>query len=367
MAFKFQLSSLMSEVPVKVICSRPPGAPRPKVSVAMITYNHEKFIRQAVESVMMQETAFPYELVIGEDCSADRTREICLELQQKYTDRIRLLLPERNLGAKANEAYVFRACDGDYIALLEGDDFWLDPRKLQDQVDFLQHNPDCSACFALARVVSDGDPSSWYYIPAKTTPSRRFTTEDLLDRNWIATCSLLFRNVIAEIPFKPFDHLAMGDWPLNIMLSLRGPIGYLNREMAAYRQHAGGIWTGAQEVLKLTEVLHMYQALVDLLPRQFSPQLTAKIIKCHQLIALELLRKGQRAASCRHTLRSLASVPILHALAYKWYVKRSGVLLLGSLGMPPDTVERRINGRDPKAPSPAARRAMARVKPVDSI
>ena len=357
----------MTAVPIHALASRSPGAPRPRVSVAMITYNHEKFIRQAVESVMMQETDFPYELVIGEDFSTDRTREICLDLQRKYPERIRLLLPEKNIGAKANEAQVFRACDGDFIALLEGDDFWTDARKLQDQVDFLERNPDCSACFALAKVISADNQSAQFYIPAKDTPSRRFTTEDLLDRNRIATCSLLLRNVVAEIPFERFDHLTMTDWPLNVMLSLRGPIGYLNHEMAAYRQHAGGIWTGAQEISKLTAVMHMYQTLIGLLPRRFAHQLTTKIIQHHQLIALELLRKGRRASSFGHALRSLVSIPPFQALIYKWYIRRSGILLLGSLAMAPDAVERLLNGRHPKAPSPATCQTSASVEHADLI
>src|SRR5882762_4326458 len=132
---------------VKTISSRLPGAPAPKVSVAMICYKQEQFITQAVESAMMQKTDFPYELVISDDCSPDSTREIALDLQRRYPDRIRLLLPETNRGMMSNFVQTLRACTGDYIALLEGDDYWIDARKLQKQADLLDTHPEFPACF----------------------------------------------------------------------------------------------------------------------------------------------------------------------------------------------------------------------------
>ena len=107
---------------------------RIKVSVVMLTYNHEKYIAQAIESVLMQETDFHYEIVIGEDCSTDRTREIVIEYQKKYPDKIRTLLHAKNIGGNANYRQTYSECNGDYIAFLEGDDFWIDRKKLQKQI-----------------------------------------------------------------------------------------------------------------------------------------------------------------------------------------------------------------------------------------
>ena len=100
--------------------------PDVKVSVAMITYNHERFIAQAIESVLMQQTDFAVELVIGEDCSTDKTRAIVCAYGERYPERIRLLLPERNQGMIPNFVATMNACQGQYIALLEGDDYWTD-------------------------------------------------------------------------------------------------------------------------------------------------------------------------------------------------------------------------------------------------
>jgi len=111
-----------------------------KVSVAMITYNHENFIAQAIESVLMQETDFQVELILGEDCSTDGSRRIVREYADKYPHVIRALLPEHNLGMQKNGAAVFDACKGEYIACLEGDDYWTCPDKLQKQVEILENN-----------------------------------------------------------------------------------------------------------------------------------------------------------------------------------------------------------------------------------
>ena len=114
----------------------------PLVSVKMITYNHEPYIAQAIEGVLIQDTDFPIELVIGEDCSTDRTREIVLDYQKHYPKIIRLITSEKNVGAKENGYRTEQACRGKYIAFCEGDDYWHQPLKLQKQVDFLESNPD---------------------------------------------------------------------------------------------------------------------------------------------------------------------------------------------------------------------------------
>lgn len=329
----------MTNVPFTLINSRLPDAPRPKVSVAMITYNHERFITQAVESVMMQETNFPYELVISDDCSPDRTREIVTGLQQKYPDRLRLVLPEQNLGAKRNYVQNLRACTGQYIAILEGDDFWTDRHKLQKQVDLLEAQPQLAGCFALTRVVGADDSARSFFIPAEHTTKTTIALDDLLEKNCIATCSLLFRNIVAEIDFDTVAHLKMGDWPLNLVLAERGPIGYLPEEMAAYRQHEGGIWTSISEAEKLKATADMYEAMRGVLSPRVRPVLARRLAKTHQLISLELLRSGDKRSSRNFAWRSIRWLPGATFRDAKWLFKRSVVLLLGSFCVPLPKVE----------------------------
>jgi len=121
------------------------------VSVCMITYNHEEFISKAIEGVMMQQTSFPIELIIGEDCSTDSTHAICLKYKSKYPDKIKLRIQEFNLGMTQNFISTLQVSTGKYIAQCEGDDYWTDPYKLQKQVDFLEANEAYSVCFHRCR------------------------------------------------------------------------------------------------------------------------------------------------------------------------------------------------------------------------
>lgn len=114
----------------------------PLVSIVCVTYNHEPYLRQALDSFLMQQCNFPFEIVLAEDCSTDSTREICDEYASKYPDIINYIRSDNNVGAVENEARAIRAAKGKYIALCEGDDYWTDVKKLQKQVDFLEAHPD---------------------------------------------------------------------------------------------------------------------------------------------------------------------------------------------------------------------------------
>ena len=122
----------------------------PLVSVCMTTYNHEPYIAEAIESVLAQQTSFGVELVVGEDCSTDRTAAICREYAAKYPDRIRLVTSPENVGWRANYRRTFEACRGKYVAYLDGDDWWCDPRKLQMQADLMESDPGCGMCYTRA-------------------------------------------------------------------------------------------------------------------------------------------------------------------------------------------------------------------------
>jgi len=128
-----------------------------KLSVLIVTYNHERFIAQALDSVLMQVVDFDYEIVIGEDCSTDRTREIVIEYQKRYPCKIRLLLNEINIGGARNYIRAYEACEGKYIANLDGDDYWTSPDKLQEQVDFMDNNPAFVMCFTNSNIVDEHD------------------------------------------------------------------------------------------------------------------------------------------------------------------------------------------------------------------
>ena len=139
-----------------------------KLSVAMITYNHERFIAQAVESVLAQKVNFDFEVVIGEDCSTDNTRNIVAELQQQYPVRIVALMRPDNLGAMRNLQETLAACKGQYIALLEGDDYWTCEDKLQRQVEFLDSHPECAISCHRTRFINEMSSGRRHCFPVNS-------------------------------------------------------------------------------------------------------------------------------------------------------------------------------------------------------
>ena len=114
----------------------------PLVSVCMFAYNHESYIQKAIEGVLMQQCKFKYELVVGEDASKDNTRKIIQQFQHQYPNILKPLYRERNIGMISNWRDTMQSCNGKYIALLDGDDYWTDPYKLQKQIEFLETNED---------------------------------------------------------------------------------------------------------------------------------------------------------------------------------------------------------------------------------
>lgn len=215
---------------------------KPKVAVFMVTYNHASFIEQAIEGVMMQQTNFPFKLFIGEDCSTDSTRKICLRYKEKYPDRIELLLNEKNIGGVANALRVYPACFayGDYTAMCEGDDYWTDTLKLQKQVDFLEANPDFAICFHHTKVVYEDESREPFLFNSKQKEVTTF--EDLARGNYIQTVSCVYRNgLFGEFP-DWFHTLKLGDWILHLLNAQHGKIKFIDDVMAVYRVHKGGAW-----------------------------------------------------------------------------------------------------------------------------
>jgi glycosyltransferase involved in cell wall biosynthesis len=232
-----------------------------KVSVLVMTYNHAKFIKKALDSALMQKTDFDFEILISEDCSTDETREIVQEYQQRFPEKIRLLLSEKNVHTNEVVSRGIHAAQGTYIALLDGDDYWLSSDKLQKQVDFLNTHPECSMCFHNAQAFNeDSSEQQWNWTSAN---QKEFSTlQDLWRGNFIATCSTMFRNhIIKQIPDWYNSFFPITDWPLYILIAEHGKIGYLNEVMGAYRLHAGGLYSPYTVKQKLNKTLDFYRRI----------------------------------------------------------------------------------------------------------
>jgi glycosyltransferase involved in cell wall biosynthesis len=245
----------------------------PHVSVLMIAYNVENYIAQALDSVLMQEVDFDYEIVVGEDASTDRTRDILMDYARRHSDRIRLILRERNIGMNANFAATFLACTGRYVALLDGDDYWNSPLKLQRQADFLDAHPECTVCFHNVMVVYD-DGQHEAHPFHMTTRHRRISArvpkpvsglKDLVTGNFLQTGSVMYRGgTVRKLP-EWFLTMPTFDWPLHVLHAERGHVAYIDEVLATYRVHAGGFWsTGMSQYRTVYDVDVMLQAFETL-------------------------------------------------------------------------------------------------------
>jgi glycosyltransferase involved in cell wall biosynthesis len=237
-----------------------PSNSRIKVSVAIITYNHEQFIAKALDGILMQKVDFHYEVIIGEDCSTDNTRRIILDYHERNPGKFRLLLHETNLGPHGNAARVHQACTGQYVAQLEGDDYWTSPHKLQKQVDFLDSHPECAICFHNAMILyKDGRRDSRNYC--RDDQKEFSTVEDLLLSDFIPTCSIMLRRgLLNDVPGW-VSSVINGDWAFLILNAQHGKIGYINEVMAAFMSHPGGIWSRLTKDEVDRRIIEFYEAL----------------------------------------------------------------------------------------------------------
>lgn len=212
----------------------------PLVSIVCITYNHENYIRDAIESFLMQKVTFPIEIIIHDDASTDNTASIVREYEKKYPDVIRGIYQKENQyskGIKITSSFVYPKVNGKYIALCEGDDFWTSKDKLQKQVDYMEDHPNCSVCFHDAILV---DVDKAYLGSFEGAYERCSGVKDLNQLIFTPTASRLFRvscvNQLPEWYFKaPYS-----DFALMLVCSNYGYVYYLNEQLAAYRTNVPG-------------------------------------------------------------------------------------------------------------------------------
>jgi glycosyltransferase involved in cell wall biosynthesis len=219
---------------------------RPKVSVLLITYNHGKYIAEAIESVLMQKTTFPVVINVVDDCSTDGTTEIVKEYAARYPGRVVACLNKKNIGGKVSQKNFtrgFRTLDGEYWALLEGDDYWTSPNKLQRQVDFLEANPDFAICaHNTVKVYEDGsrEPHRFLYYGKKDDCD---VYEAIMLRMFFHTTGVLYRNVFQGEPPRGYDNRWSCDIYIFISHAAHGKIHHIDEDMAVYRAHGSGLFS----------------------------------------------------------------------------------------------------------------------------
>lgn len=207
------------------------------LSVCLITYNHDQYVAQAIDSILMQKTSFNWNLVIADDCSTDSTRSILKRYQQKYPEKIHLILQEKNVGPATNFVDLITFPKSKYIAYLEGDDYWMDENKLQKQVDFLETNPDFVLSFHKVKILKSSGELVDDFI---TNVPENYETIETLARlgNYIHSPTIVFRNNLVQLP-PEYASCPMGDYFLYLLLAENGKLNYIEEEMAVYRYGVG--------------------------------------------------------------------------------------------------------------------------------
>lgn len=234
----------------------------PLVSVCMITYNHESFIEGAIRSVMTQKTDFPFELVIGEDHSTDKTLAVCRKLESEFPAKIRIITSEKNVGMQRNFIRTLQACRGKYIAILDGDDYWTDTGKLAIQTAYLETHPETAITFHRAKIEYPEGVQAFYPDINADTKETSFL-EDIITRNYIHSSTCMFRAGVVERLPAWFALAYPSDWPLHILSAQNGNIHFSPAEMAVYRVHTNSLHSSATGLQRSCKVLPLFHYLEE--------------------------------------------------------------------------------------------------------
>ena len=246
-----------------------------KVSVVVAAYNEEKYIGHTLESVISQKVDFDYEILVGDDCSSDGTAAVIREYAKKYPDIVVPFIREKNLGMTGNSLDLINRAQGEYIALVEGDDYWIDENKLQKQVTFLDANKEYVACFGLCIIVDEMDirhreleqqsgflkkggdytvrDFEEYLLPGQTATSMYRTAE--------------FHEMFNQLMNSDFDMSRFIDRHMVLMMMARGKLYNSGEEIAAYRyvmKKSSGSWSSKNDYYSIENLMNYLEGLKDL-------------------------------------------------------------------------------------------------------
>ena len=205
-----------------------------KLSVFVVTYNQEQYIRQCLESIVMQKVNFDYEVIIGEDCSSDSTPQICDEYAAKYP-QIQIYHHPKNAGLLKNWEFVMNKCKGKYIALIEGDDYWIDPYKLQRQVDWLDAHPEYTLTFTRAAIQYENGATVGEEKELPYLEEREYSVEEICRDFKVLSSSTVIRNVLQPVYYS--DQLLYADTYTFIELCKKGKAYCFGVPTVKYRVH----------------------------------------------------------------------------------------------------------------------------------
>ncbi|OAD20318.1 glycosyl transferase family 2 [Candidatus Thiomargarita nelsonii] len=254
----------------------------PLVSVSCITYNHELYIQEAIDSFLMQETDFPFEVLIHDDASTDNTATLIREYEKKYPDIIKPIYQTENQYSKGvrmiSIKFNFTRAKGKYIALCEGDDYWTDASKLQLQVEYMENHPEVSLSFHNSKVkFAEKIRRTKNFCGKKMKPF--FSTQDIILKSWfIPTQSILLRRTYLQSVPDSFDQIYNGDWAIQLICSTYGLIGYIDLTMSVYRKHETSLsnTVGKDWINRFDKVMLLLDVFNEYTNKKFNQEINAR-------------------------------------------------------------------------------------------
>jgi glycosyltransferase involved in cell wall biosynthesis len=222
--------------------------------------------------------------------------------QARYPDKIRLMLSEENLNDNSVTLRGIEAARGEYLAYLDGDDYWVSPHKLQKQVQFLESHPECSMCCHDCAILLEGESDAQANGPSGV---RFYSLSDLLENNFVYQCSVLIRlRSLGTLPAWYMD-CEFADWPLYIVLSQKGIVGYLPDRLAAYRVHPGGQWNGLSDARQIDQLASFYAQLRSIMGAGYEGVLRRMTSRHFLAYARSSHLRGDRATTIALARRGL--------------------------------------------------------------
>jgi glycosyltransferase involved in cell wall biosynthesis len=274
----------------EIIASWKGDLDKPMVSISCITYNHEFYIEDALEGFLIQETDFPFEVLIHDDASTDKTADIIRKYEEKYPKIIKPIYQTENQfqkGLKMSPTFNFPRAKGEYIALCEGDDYWVASKKLQTQKDFLDKNTDFGFCFHRVEEVDETLIHSAYSAYAPLTKNI-VTAKDVILNHFIPTLSLFFRVKLITRNLDKFKGTFIsGDIFIEVLLASQGDGFCFHELMGVYRHHDGGLTKSKDDINKKIRSIENYRSLyielMNVVPKKYF-----KYIKLRAVLSVDV-------------------------------------------------------------------------------
>lgn len=265
-----------------------------KINIILITYNHAAYIRQSLESILMQETSHEVEIIVADDCSPDNTVEIIKEYEDKTTFLFTYLAKDHNVGYNKNYQQAFAACTGDYIAIMEGDDYWVKKNHIQNHINHLEAHTESSMSYNRHIRLFEDQSREEIFDWNDGKDYELVTTEQLALGNRIGnlSCCVFRGDLIRDLDSKLFD-MEIADWMLGMYMGQFGPLLYLKDVTSAYRIHDNGQWSRMNEkeqCLRVIELINEYD-------RYFNYRYTKDFTKHKR--RLEILLYGDKSLKGR--------------------------------------------------------------------